>query len=107
MAYGSPTMKRILAACVVVSLTICSSFAASPKVDAAIKTFKSVGADANKLKIFCDMKKAMDAGGAIGGYIKQLGTDFQTAWTADELHDGSADAEALRPRAAGRRQPGQ
>ena len=54
--------------------------------DAAIKTFKAVSTDPAKLKIFCDMSKAMDEAGEkpspaadakINGYMKQLGSDFE------------------------------
>lgn len=98
-------MKHVLAACVVVSLTTCPSFAASPKIDAAIKTFKAVSADTGKLKTFCEMTKAMNAAGEhpdaaaeakIDGYMKQLGEAFQTAWNAgDDLDENSPDAKAL------------
>jgi hypothetical protein len=98
-------MKRVLAAGIVLSLAVCPSFAASPKVESAIKTFKSVGGDAGKLKIFCDMKKVMDAQGEkedaaadakIDGFMKQLGNEFQTAWNAgDEVDENSADGDAL------------
>jgi len=57
-------MNRVLATCVIVSLSSCPSFAASPKIDGAIKTFKSVAADAGKLKVYCEMKKTMDAAGS-------------------------------------------
>jgi hypothetical protein len=98
-------MNRILVACVLVSLSSCPSIAASPKIDTAIKTFNSVGTDAGKLKIFCEMKKTMDAAGdkedpaadaKVEGYLKQLGPEFQTAWNAgDDLDENSADAKAL------------
>jgi hypothetical protein len=54
-------MKRILVTCVAVSLGAASCFAASPKIEEIVKTFKAVSADAGKLKIFCEMTKAMDA----------------------------------------------
>jgi opacity protein-like surface antigen len=43
-------MKRIVVAAVAVCLAAAPAFAASPKVDAAIKTFKAVSADPAKLK---------------------------------------------------------
>jgi hypothetical protein len=102
---GAPNMNRVLATCVIVSLSSCPSFAASPKIDGAIKTFKSVAADAGKLKVYCEMKKTMDAAGdkadaaadeKVDGYMKELGPDFQAAWnTGDDLDENSADAKAL------------
>src|SRR5437868_1228466 len=56
-------MKRIVLAAVAVCLAAAPAFAASPKVDAAIKTFKAVSADPAKVKTFCDMSKVMDAMG--------------------------------------------
>jgi len=97
-------MKRLLATCLTLALSA-PVLAASPKIDAAVTTFKSVGADAGKLKIFCEMKKTMDAAGdkadaatdeKVDGYVKQLGADFQKAWnTGDDLDENSPDAKAL------------
>lgn len=99
-------MKRILVTCIAVSLGAYPGFAASPKVEAAVKIFKAVSADAGKLKIFCEMTKAMDAMGdkqdaaaeaKIQGYTKQLGTDFETAWNAgDDADESTPDGAALR-----------
>jgi len=96
-------MKRVLFAAAV-CVAAAPAFAASPKIDAAVKTFKAVSADPAKLKIFCDMSKAMDAAGdkpspaadaKIEGYMKQLGTDFVTAWGAIEgLNENSPDGKA-------------
>ena len=99
-------MKRVLVACLAtLSLATQPSLAASPKIDAAIKTFAAVGADASKLKIFCEMKKLMDAAGEkedaaadakIDAHIKQLGAEFQAAWNlGDDLDENSADGKAL------------
>ena len=96
---------RTLAACAVaVCLALSPAYAASPKVDAAVKTFKAVAADANRLKTFCAMTKVMDSAGEkedpkidaeIEGYMKQLGPDFETAWAAAEgLDDNSVDGKA-------------
>jgi hypothetical protein len=102
-------MKRFLVTCVAVSLGACPCFAANPKIEEVVKTLKAVGADAGKLKTFCEMSKAMDAMGdkqdaageaKIQGYVKQLGTDFETAWIASadvdaETPDGKAISGAL------------
>jgi hypothetical protein len=97
-------MSRVLAACVAICLAASPVLAASPKVESAIKTFKAVASDANKLKTFCAMAKVMDAAGEkedpkldaqIDGYMKQLGADFTTAWGAAEgLDENSADGKA-------------
>jgi hypothetical protein len=102
-------MKRILVTCVAVSLGAASCFAASPKIEEIVKTFKAVSADAGKLKIFCEMTKAMDAmadkqdtaiEAKIQGYVKQLGAEFEAAWNAIsdvdvETPDGKAITAAL------------
>ena len=102
-------MKRFLVTCVAVLLGAGPCFAASPKIEAAIKTLKAVGADAGKLKIYCEMTKAMDAMGEkqdaaaeakIQGYVKQLGAEFETAWNVIsdvdmETPDGKAITAAL------------
>jgi hypothetical protein len=98
-------MKRVIAAGIFVALAASPSLAASAKVDAAVKTFRAVSADPAKLKIFCEMKKTMEAAGdrddpgddaKIEGYMKQLGNDFQTAWSAgDDVDETSPDGKAL------------
>jgi len=92
-------MKRVIAAGIFVALAASPSLAASAKVDAAVKTFRAVSADPAKLKIFCEMKKTMEAPGddaKIEGYMKQLGNDFQTAWSAgDDVDETSPDGKAL------------
>ena len=95
---------RALAACVALGLACGPALAADPKVDAAVKTFKSVGADAGKMKTFCAMMKAMDAAGdsptpaaqaQLEGYTKQLGPDFIAAWDLGEkMDENSADGKA-------------
>ena len=56
-------MSRVFAACVAICLAASPVLAASPKIESAIKTFKAVAADSNKLKTFCAMTKVMDAAG--------------------------------------------
>ena len=49
-------MKRTLTAFVMSACLFTSTaFAANPKVDAAVKTFAVIEADAGKLKQFCEM----------------------------------------------------
>jgi hypothetical protein len=97
-------MKRVAIAAVVACLAAHPVFGASPQVDAAVKTFRAVAADPAKVKIFCDMSKAMDEAGdkpspaadaKINGFMKQLGKDFETAWAvAEGLNDTSPDGKA-------------
>jgi hypothetical protein len=95
---------RTLAACVVaLGLAASPALAASPKIDAAVKTFKAVAGDAGKLKTFCAMSKVMEGAGdkedpkidaQIQGFIKQLGPEFETAWAAGEdVDENSADGK--------------
>jgi hypothetical protein len=106
---GGCLMSRFLVTCIAVTLGACPCIAAGPKIDEVIKTFNAVSADTAKLKIFCDMTKAMDAMGdkqdsadeaKIQGYVKRLGTEFETAWNAisdvdAETPDGRAITAAL------------
>jgi hypothetical protein len=102
-------MKRALAASVVVlSLVSGAAFAASPKVDAAVKTFSSIGSDSAKLAQLCDLFKKMEAVEAepddkkaqemekqIDAQITSLGADFQAAWDLQaEIDAESADGKA-------------
>jgi hypothetical protein len=101
-------MKRFVLAGVFTSLAVClaahGALAASPKIEAAVKTFKGVTADPAKLKTFCEMTKAMDALGdkddaaaeaQITSMMKQLGPDFEVAWNAaDDLDENSEDGKA-------------
>jgi hypothetical protein len=106
---GGSLMSRILVTYIAVTLGAYPCIAASPKIEEVIKTFNGVSADAERLKIFCDMTKAMDAMGdkqnaadeaKVQGYVKQLGTEFETAWNAisdvdAETPDGRAISAAL------------
>ena len=97
-------MKRVIFAAVAACLATGSAVAASPKVDAAVKTFKALSADPAKVKVFCEMSKAMDEAGdqpspaadaKITGFMKQLGADFETAWAvAEDLNENSPDGKA-------------
>jgi hypothetical protein len=97
-------MKRFIVACAALGLVTTPVLAASPKIDSAVKVFKTLASDAGKLKSFCDMNKVMETAGEkedpkidaqINGYMKQLGSEFETAWAAGEgLDDNSADGKA-------------
>jgi hypothetical protein len=98
-------MKRVVFAAVAACLAAAPVVAASPKVDSAIKVFKAVSTDPAKLKTFCDMSKVMDAMGEkqdaaaeakIQGFMKQLGTEFETAWNVgNDVNENSPDGKAL------------
>ncbi len=96
-------MQRILLSLVAAGLIASPALAASPKVDAAIKTFQTLSADQAKMKTFCEMSKVMAAAGEkedkaadakIDGLMKQLGPDFEKAWAAgDDLTETSPDTK--------------
>jgi hypothetical protein len=98
-------MKRAVVATAIFCLGAMPALAAAPKIEAAVKTFKAVGADAGKLKTFCEMSKTMESAGEkedkaleakIAGYMKQLGPDFESAWNAgDGVDENSADGKLL------------
>jgi hypothetical protein len=81
------------------------ALAASPKVEAAIKTIRAVAADPNQLKTFCallEMEKVGDkqadpkTEAAIDGYVKRLGTEFQSAWeVVESIDENSPDGKAI------------
>jgi len=99
---------RALAACVVLGLGFSPALAADPKID-AVKVFKTVGDDAEKLKTFCAMLKAEDAAAdpptpaqltQIEGFKKQLGPEFAKAYDLganldDNTPDGKAWGDAI------------
>jgi hypothetical protein len=97
-------MKRVVVATAAVCLGVYSVMAAGAKIEAALKTFKAVGADPGKLKTFCDMDSAIEAAtekkdkgadGKIDALMKQLGPEFEAAWNAgNDLGEKSADAKA-------------
>ncbi len=99
-------MKKILAALVLCGAFGTSAFAA-PNVDSAVKTFQAVAGDPAKLKIYCEMSKVMSSAESaedskndaldkqMDGYMKQLGTEFETAFEAGaDLDPESADGKS-------------
>jgi hypothetical protein len=95
---------RVLAA-VTLLLISTPSLAASPKVEAAVKAFQAVGADAAKLKTFCELtdvdEKLGDKTdpvleGQMDKLLDQLGADFKAAWDAlEDTDERSPDGRAL------------
>ena len=72
----------------------------------AVKTFDTVGNDAAKLKVYCEMSKVMSSADAeddskaeeldkqMDGFMKDLGPEFQTAFEAGaDLDPESADGK--------------
>ena len=101
-------MKKILAGTAVCGLLAWPAFAASPEVEAAIKTFADVASNPDKRKTYCEMSKTMaDAGDEedeakiaaldkkTNGYMEALGSAFETAFKAGaDLDPESADGKA-------------
>ncbi len=101
-------MKKFSAAILMCGLLVSPAFAVSANVDAAIKTFQKVGADAGKLKTYCEMSKLMsldedtedeakaeELDKKMQGYIEQLGPDFEAAFEAGaDLDPDSDDGKA-------------
>jgi hypothetical protein len=81
------------------------AIAASPKVEAAIKTIRAVAADPNLRKTFCALLNEMEKVGdkedpkteaAIDDYIKRLGANFQSAWdVVESVDEKSPDGRAI------------
>jgi hypothetical protein len=101
-------MKRnIVAAAVAATVALGATLvmAASPQVESAMKTLRTIGSDPGKLKIYCDLQAASEALGEkedaaaearIESMTKQLGPDFEKAFAAvDDLDENSADAKAF------------
>lgn len=96
-------MKRILVACLAAGFSAAVAVAASPEIEAAIKTLKAIGSDPAKMRTFCELSKVVVAIGdkddpeadkQIETFLKQLGSDFEAAWNAgDDLDENSADAK--------------
>jgi hypothetical protein len=101
---GDRTM-RALAVPIALSLMIIPTLAASPKIEAAIKAFQAVGADANRLKTFCELMKIDEQHAQktdpslqarMDKLLDELGADFKAAWdTAETIDQASEDGKAL------------
>ena len=96
---------RIVTSVAAICLGAGFAMAASPKIEAAVKTFKAVAADPAKLKTFCAMDAAMEAAAEkkdkaaatqIMQLMKQLGPEFESAWNAGEgVDDDSPDGKVF------------
>ena len=96
---------RALPAAMMLLLITTPTLATSPKVEGAVKVLQAVGADANRLKTFCEL---MDLDEKLGDkhdpvledqmakLLDQLGADFKVAWDAVEgIDERSPDGRAL------------
>ena len=96
---------RIVISVAAICLGARAAMAASPKIEAAVKTFKAVAADPAKLKAFCATDAALEAaaenkdkaaGPQIMQFMKQLGPEFESAWNAGEgVDDDSPDGKVF------------
>lgn len=96
---------RIVASAAAIGLMACAVMAASPKIESAVKTFRAVATDPAKLKLFCAMDAAMGVAeqkkdkasvDAVVELMKQLGPEFETAWSAGEdVDDDSPDGKVF------------
>jgi hypothetical protein len=94
---------RAFVTCAAICLLAYPAAAADPKVEAAAKVFQSVSTDAQRVKTFCEMAKVMDSAGEkpdaatqakIQSYMKQLGSDFETAWKiGGDVDENSPDGK--------------
>lgn len=99
-------MSRMTFACVALLLAAGPALAADAAIDAAVKTFDQVAADAGKLKAYCDMNKLMNDVGdddakaqaaepQMDAFMKELGPDVEAALSAAEkLDEKSPDIAA-------------
>ena len=98
-------MQRALVTCLAICLCTSCAPAADATTESALREFKAVGADPARLKIFCEMSKALDAvderedaaaEAAIEGCLKALRPEFQKAWdVGEDIDETSPDGKAL------------
>ena len=95
---------RIPFAVLALALLTMPALSASPKVEAAIKTIRAVAADPNLQRTFCALlemdkvgdKKDPKLEAAIDGYVKRLGSNFQTAWdVVESIDENSPDGQTI------------
>jgi hypothetical protein len=96
---------RALAAAIALSFLTIAALAASPEVKAALKAFQTAGADANRLKAFCELmqteqENALRADPLLEAkmdkLLDELGADFKAAWeTAEDIDPASDDGKVL------------
>ena len=97
---------RIVVSVAAICLGAAAVMAASPKIEAAVKTFKAVAADPAKLKLFCAMNAALDdaaekkdkaaAAKIPAAHEADSGPDFESAWNAGEdVDDDTPDGKVF------------
>ena len=95
-----------IAVALALALLAIPAHAASPKVEAAIKTIRAVAADPNLQRTFCallEMKEKLDdkkddpkIEAAMDEYVKRLGPNFQSAWdVVEDIDENSPDGQAI------------
>src|SRR5215510_1132216 len=95
-------MKRVLiigvGACT--ALLVGTQLAPAQTMDEAVKIIESVGADAEKLKQFCELNKLVESAGEkedpetekqIEDAVEKLGPDFAAAWEVGEKADEKSE----------------
>lgn len=95
-------MRAVIAA-LALGLVAAPAFAANPKIEAAVKTFKAVAANPAQLRTYCALSKVIERMGEkedkaaeaeLDRYLQQLGPEFQTAWDAAEgVDENSPDGK--------------
>ena len=96
---------RALSMATMLLLITTPTLAASTKVESALNVLQAVGADANKLKAFCELMKLDEKlegkedpalEGQVNKLFDQLGPDFKVAWaTIEDTDEHSPDGRAL------------
>ena len=96
---------RALAAVIALSLMTILALASSPDVEAGVKVFETVGADANRLTTFCELmqieeenaeKADPSAEAKMDKLFDELGADFKAAWeTVEDIDPASEDGKVL------------
>jgi hypothetical protein len=96
---------RALSIATMLLLFATPTLAASPKVESALNVLQAVGADANRLKAFCELMKldekledkedpALEA--QMDKLLDRLGADFKVVWaTIEDIDERSPDGRAL------------
>ena len=94
------TQDQCVAAAIALSLLSVAALTASPQVEAALKAFQTIGADANRLKAFCELmqveeenaEKAVPSVEAkLNRLLAELGPDFKAALKSAEHIDPASD----------------
>jgi hypothetical protein len=96
---------RALSMATMLLLITTPTLAASTKVESALNVLQAVGADANKLKAFCELMKLDEKlegkqdpilESQVSELIDQLGADFKVVWTTiEDTDEHSPDGRAL------------